>query len=50
MDIEISGNTYPNPDALKEEYVVAEKNIHVYGTDVTYDGTVDGPSLIPDDK
>jgi hypothetical protein len=50
MDIEISGNTYPNPDAMKEEYVIAQKNIHVYGTDVTYDGTVDGPSLIPDDN
>ncbi|MBQ8350477.1 MAG: right-handed parallel beta-helix repeat-containing protein [Clostridia bacterium] len=49
MDVEISGNIYPNPDGFKEDYVDAEKNIHVYGTDVTMDSTVDGPPLIPDD-
>ncbi|MBQ8351409.1 MAG: right-handed parallel beta-helix repeat-containing protein, partial [Clostridia bacterium] len=48
MDIEISGNTYPNPDYLGMDYVVAERNKHVYGTDVTMDGTVDGDPLIPD--
>ena len=49
MDVEISGNTYPSADLMGVDYVVAEKNIHVYGSDVTLDGTVDGPTLIPDD-
>ncbi len=47
-DVEISDNTYPYKDAYKEEYVVAEKNVHVYGKDVSIDGTVNGESLIPD--
>ncbi|MBQ8350731.1 MAG: hypothetical protein IJY20_01645, partial [Clostridia bacterium] len=49
MNIEISGNIYPNMEFAGADYVVAERNKHVYGSDVTMDGTVDGDSLIPDD-
>jgi hypothetical protein len=49
MNVEISGNKYPNPDLAGMDYVVAERNKNVYGSDVSYDGTVDGESLIPDD-
>jgi hypothetical protein len=49
MNVEISGNKYPNPDVAGMDYVVAERNKNVYGSDVSYDGTVDGESLIPDD-
>ncbi|MBQ8351924.1 MAG: right-handed parallel beta-helix repeat-containing protein [Clostridia bacterium] len=45
-DIEISGNTYPTPDASMVDYIVAKKNIHIYGTDVS----MDGAPLIPDDQ
>jgi hypothetical protein len=48
MNVEISGNAYPNPDWAGSDYVVYEHNKNVYGTDVTIDGTVDGPSMIPD--
>jgi hypothetical protein len=48
MNVEISGNTYPNPDLLGMDYVVAERNKNIFGSDVSIDGTVNGPSTIPD--
>ena len=45
MDIEISGNKYSKEEWIVEDYIHAEKNIHVYGSDVEFNGV----SLIPDD-
>jgi hypothetical protein len=44
MNVEISDNTYPNPDIPKENYVFAERNKNIFGTDVT----LNGAPLIPD--
>jgi hypothetical protein len=45
MNIEISGNKYPDQDIIGSEYVVAERNKNVFGADVEFDGL----PLIPDD-
>jgi hypothetical protein len=50
MNVEISGNIYPNPALPGAEYVVAEHNKNIYGSDVSTDGTVNGPSTIPDQE
>ena len=44
MNVKIAGNKYPNPDVLGIDYVVAEKNKNIYGSDVELDGS----PLIPD--
>ncbi len=46
MNVEISDNVYPNPDILGIDYVVAERNKNIFGTDVTMDGQL----LIPDSE
>ena len=45
MNVEISGNKYSQPDPIIEDYVHAERNKNVYGSDVE----MDGMPLIPDD-
>ena len=49
MNVEISGNTYPDMDILGIDYVVAERNKNVFGSDVSIDGTVEGDTMIADD-
>ena len=44
MDIEISGNIYPNDDWSPDRFVLAERNKQVWGDDVSLDGI----SVIPD--
>ncbi|MBO5051844.1 MAG: right-handed parallel beta-helix repeat-containing protein [Clostridia bacterium] len=46
MDIEISGNKYSREDWTVDDYIHCEKNIHVYGSDVEFEGI----PLIPNDK
>jgi phage anti-repressor protein len=45
MNIEISGNKYSQKEWVVKDYIHAEKNLHVFGTDVV----VQGIPLVPDD-
>ena len=46
MDVEISGNIYSSLDLSVQDYIVAEHNKNIFGTDVVFDGI----PVIPDSE